>query len=531
MKNEKISRPNKDAIAFYTPVNVNLATYKMQLSISDMTLSGTSIIEWTHTGDRPLQTLQIKGDYTWLTLLSHEDYGIDKDETITVITLGNPLEHGETVVIHIGFARDFVASPLCAGDGSVLMPKGLDGRIWYPYLAWDIQVCGHYSVEVNEPAGYRICATGERNGDKYQQNYVRWFGLLLCKGLTYAEQPVGDVTIKAYYKHGNETAAQKLMDTSADAIAYYKELIGFYPQHSYSFLPYSDEWWGGGNLSTGIAFFHRMHEYNHAESDARPWIAAHEICHHYWGEYVLDGDDCGWLWIGLGMMMDAEYSVSRGLGDVGEKRAAQVIRYHQSGNDTTIWRSKEELRKAEQSDNDYNSIVRHSKSYCVMRMLRQTIGKEALFDIMRHILAQYAGRALRTMDFWRICEEKSGMRLDWLFTDCLHSNRLPGYEIVSIEYNSGGTAVTVKSRGDFKFPVYVEARLSGGSVMRRQFNRLMDTQTLFLDGIPKSASLSLNADGHLVSCADKASRAPKLPGGPWWTGGHFSSRRGYKRTK
>jgi aminopeptidase N len=133
-----------------------------------------------------------------------------------------------------------------------------------------------------------------------------------------------------------------------------------------------------------------------------------------------------------------------------------------------------------------------------MHMLKQIIGKEALFDIMRHILAQYAGRALRTMDFWRICEEKSGVRLDWLFTDGLHSNRLAGYEIVSVESDGGGIAVTVSSFGDFKFPVCVEARLSDGSAMRKQLNRLMDTQTIFFDVNPENVRILLDTDRNLL---------------------------------
>jgi len=476
----------RQIIPFYTPIAVSPAVYSMVLSIDGMRLSGTSRIKWTHKGKMPLQTLLIKGEYTTLTLEAQAGYIVERDENITLITLPHPMKQGDEVTIKIEFSVALEASPFCDGDGSVLMPANYESpaynyNMWYPMLAWDVPVCGDYTVEVQESQGYRICATGAKNGNVYTQDCARIFGLLLCKGLEYFEQTLGDVTVKAFYKAGNETAARRLADTSLDAIEFYKDLVGFYPQRSYSFLPYSSVWNGGGNWSTGIAFFHRMEQFNDIGDDSKPWIAAHEICHHYWGEYVPDGDYCGWLWIGLGMMMDKEYSASRGIAPSDFNRAESVLKYHQQGNDTTIWRPIEAFKDAEESDNDYNSIIRHDKSYCVMSMLKQIIGRECFFEIMRHILNEYAGRALRTMDFWRICEEKSGMRLDWFFTDCLHSSRLAGYEIQSIEKDGAATKVKVNSLGEFKFPVHIEARRLDGSILRKQLNRLMDKQVVCFD--------------------------------------------------
>jgi tetratricopeptide (TPR) repeat protein len=490
---------HKDIIPFYTPLSVSPAIYKMSLDIIDnngLMLKGVSLIEWTHKGNKPLQVLQVKGKYDMLTLTGRENYIIEQDDDITLINFADPLKDGEKIIINIEFASNFVNSQFCDGDGSVLIPQSSHIQ-WYPYLAWDMPVCGHYTVEVNEPDGYRICATGEKNGNIYTQNYVNIFGLLLCRGLEYSEQITGDVTIKAFYKKENKSAAQKLMETSADVIGYFKELMGFYPQRSYSFLPYSSTWGGGGNWSTGIAFFHNMHEYNNLADNEKPWIAAHEICHHYWGEYVPDGDYCGWLWIGLGMMMDDEYSASRGLTWANSGRAQRVINYYNRGNDISIWRSVEDIKKAER-DNDYNSIIRHSKSYSVMYMLRKIIGRETLLDIMKYILSEYAGRALRTMDFWRICEEKSGQRLDWFFNDCLHSSHIAGYEIASVEKNESGVTAIVDSFGGFKFPVYAEARSAEGSIIHKQLNRLMNKQILHFNIKSEDVEITLNTDDRLL---------------------------------
>jgi hypothetical protein len=100
------------------------------------------------------------------------------------------------------------------------------------------------------------------------------------------------------------------------------------------------------------------------------------------------------------------------------------------------------------------------------------------------------------MDFWRICEEQSGMRLDWFFNDCLHSNRIAGYEVTSKENDGSGTTVVINSFGGFKFPVCVEAQFEDGSIVRRNINRLMDKQTLHFE--TNNLEIKLNPDEYLV---------------------------------
>jgi hypothetical protein len=340
---------------------------------------------------------------------------------------------------------------------------------------------------------------------------VRIFGLLLCKEeLEYLEQKAADVTIKAFYKNGNQVAAKKLVDVSADAIEYFKNLMGFYPQHSYSFLPYSSIWGGGGNWSTGIAFFHSMDKFNDIEENEKPWIAAHEICHHYWGEYIPDSDYCGWLWIGLGMIMDEEYSINHGLKSANVGRATQVIKYHQRGNDTTIWLPIEQFETAEKNNSNYNSMIRHNKSFSILYMLKEIIGKDLLFDVMRHILHEYAGCALRTIDFWRICEEKSGMRLDWFFNDCLYSNHIAGYEIESIEKDGGNTKTIINSFGDFKVPAYIEAHNKDGVIIRKVLNRLMSKQTICFDEELDDKIFINTIDGRILVQTEKVALNPLL---------------------
>ena len=301
-----------NCIPFYTPAYVEAANYFMEINITEKEIAGTVKIEWTHTGGKPLQILQVKGNVDGEIDVPGKKFSIERDETVRLIVLDEPLQHEETVCISVSFKTGITVSPLCDGNGCVLMPQGFEGRIWHPYLAWDIVVGGNFSVDVNTQEDFQICAAGEKNGGSYILRNAVFFGLLLCRGLEHEEAFADGVSVNAYYKKGDEAAAARLLETSVDAILFFKNMTGFYPQRSYSFLPYSSKWGGGGNWSCGIAFFHGMQRMNGLGINERPWIAAHEVCHHYWGEHVRDGDHCGWLWVGLGMMMDEEYRIARG---------------------------------------------------------------------------------------------------------------------------------------------------------------------------------------------------------------------------
>lgn len=401
---------------FFTPADLRPADYRLKLDANESSLRGVTHIKWTHHGTRPLSILRLCGQIDNLEISNHAGAICRENPDFARITLDAPMLPGDTIHLRADFSADMAISPLCDGDGSILMPNG---NIWYPALLWDIPMGGDFSAEISAPDNFRICATGHQIGNIFQQNSVRKFGLLLCQNLEYAEIAAGDVAIKAHYPKADEPAMRELMKTTADAIAFFRDLLGFYPGRSYSMVKYSSSWSGGGNWATGIAHFHGLNRIGQ-----NPWIAAHELAHMYFGEYVIDGDYVGWLWIALGMMLDEEFSESRGIAYPWGDRAEAVYSYKQNGGDTTIWRSREALAAAEAANNDYNTHIRHDKAFCVIQSLAKTIGKTTLFAILRQILADYPGRPLRTMDFWQICENRTGMRLDKFFTDTLHSNDL-----------------------------------------------------------------------------------------------------------
>jgi hypothetical protein len=87
--------------------------------------------------------------------------------------------------------------------------------------------------------------------------------------------------------------------------------------------------------------------------------------------------------------------------------------------------------------NIFSTIV-YDKGAWVLHMLRHVVGDSAFFDILRTYYSEYAHGAAQTEDFQGVCEEVSGMDLDYFFDQWIYGTRYPKYEYSWI-YESAGS--------------------------------------------------------------------------------------------
>jgi tetratricopeptide (TPR) repeat protein len=155
--------------------------------------------------------------------------------------------------------------------------------------------------------------------------------------------------------------------------------------------------------------------------------------------------------------------------------------------DTTIVLPEEEAGKAlNGEDNEYGSNyhghICHGKAFSIMSMLIDVIGKDCYFNIMRHILNNYGGKVLYTPDYIRLCEEFSGMKLNWFFDQWLKSNRSLSYSIENINETETYGIYTVTAdicrKGRLSAPVCVTVYFDDGSCQTIFTERLLNKQTL-----------------------------------------------------
>jgi tetratricopeptide (TPR) repeat protein len=237
---------------------------------------------------------------------------------------------------------------------------------------------------------------------------------------------------------------------------------------------------GGYPAATSIVVIHGMGRMEEKPELHWRWITAHEIGHQYWSRYVMEKDEPGWLWIGLGIYADREYCRARGLGN--QKHLELMARYTEGvreGLDTTVNRSHEERSKIKF---DFNNVVIHGKGFSIISALDCILG-EALFGrIYRRCLKEFAGRRLGLHEFRAVCEQESGQDLGWFFDQWVNSNKYLSYEIASKKCEQKGNTyiseIEIRCLGSLKMPVPVAAHFEDGTMQRTFTNRIRDVDTI-----------------------------------------------------
>jgi len=234
------------------------------------------------------------------------------------------------------------------------------------------------------------------------------------------------------------------------------------------------------------------------------WITAHEIGHQYFGEYVLEREEPAWLWIGMGIFADREYTRAR---DLGPKKHLGLLECYMKGvmkgYDTTI---DIPLVAYEKISFDFNNVVTHGKGYAIVSALDCLLGDKTFDRIYKRCLKDFAGCRLGTADFQRICEEESGRSLEWFFDQWVRSNRFLCYKVASQECvrkgNTYHTRVEIECPGTLRMPIPVQAVFTDGSTQVCFTERLLEKNRLQFSSAAPLKEVILDPDQELAMLDD-----------------------------
>jgi tetratricopeptide (TPR) repeat protein len=376
-------------------------------------------------------------------------------------------------------------------------------RSWHPKFQSGKITFDDYEVTVVMPEGQVLISTGFETEHEFNNGRARYelraqkvkdFGIITSDRLTVIEGVAGDVSVRSYSLPDTGRWGRPLLDYACDAINFYRDEFGFYPQDKLSVMPGEKGPTGGWPVTSNVVGIHNLDKLgDEAESYAR-WIVAHEISHQYWGGYVVCSEFPDWLDIGLGIYMDQHYSEARSL----ERYSyGSYIRGLREGADTTVIQPPERLQAAEF---DYNSVIVHGKGYAIISMLEQVLGEGLFRRIFDEALRRFKHRDIGVRDFQILCEELSGEDLDWFFYQWLHTNRYLSYRVSSREESKQGEAyclkVWVERMGDAHMPIPVQATFRDGKEIVLWTNRaLRMTELTFMSPSP-CVKLELDSEGH-----------------------------------
>jgi hypothetical protein len=496
-------------------------------------LEGTAVVRFKNSTSKPMdrlafvwpsadgRSLQItsKGGAVSMLADSIESQYANQSVQTLLVQLPVPIRPAQEAKLELTFAG--VKPAHAAGDSMGYLR-------WCPRIWWGFETRDDFDVKIAVPKGYKAIVSGVLDVESgyHRAEGVRLLGLILSKDLEIIEKYAGDVIVRCLFKPKGEKCAKLLLETAVDVINFYRERFGFYPYSHLAIVPGMDRPAGGYPVATGIVAIHGMERMADKPQLHWKWITAHEIGHQYWGEYVLEKDSPRWLWIGLGIYADREYTQSRGLGPEEHQRLmARYIDGVRKGLDTTINRSQEQLC---QIKFDFNNVVIHGKGYSVISALDCILGPAVFDRIYRRCLKEFGGRRLGVSEFRAVCEQEAGQDLGWFFEQWVDSNRILSYEIASKRCEKKGdryfSEVEIKCLGDLKMPVPVAAYFEDGTSHVKLTGRLLDTNVLRFESASELKRVQLDPDGRLalvvpLPAPDEAQLMEMLRELPWTEGG------------
>jgi len=466
----------------------------------DIVMQGKETIRFVNATSEPMQTLAV----TWLE---------EKNRTLTIaangepvalpkspapspqhFVLSRPVEPGQAVTLEVEFR---VSMPAPSEKPAELSHDG-----WYPRLWWGCDSHNSFEVKLKVPGEYAVATSGRLDpaSGTYRVEKAPSFGIWLGRQCEVMESQAGDVPVRCLYRPDDRKCAQLLVETAVDAINFYRERFGFYPYPALAIVPGSDRPMGGYPLATSIIVIHGMGRMKEKSEAHWRWITAHEIGHQYWGRYVMEKDDPGWLWIGMGIHADREYCRARSISDENHRQLlSRYIQGVREGLDTTVSRSQEEKT---QIKFDFNNVVIHGKGFAIISALDSVLGQPVFDRICKRCLNEFGGRRMGRADFQAVCEQESGQDLSWFFDPWVDSNKYLCYEIGSQTCDKKDdayfTEIQVKCLGELKMPVPVRVDFEDGTSQEAFTDRFHDVETLRFESRTAMRQIRLDPEKTLA---------------------------------
>ncbi|MFC2085440.1 M1 family aminopeptidase, partial [Bacteroidota bacterium] len=448
-------------------------------------------VDWLISGN---STIKISMDGIPLSLLNNDE--VEVISSPLIYSLRKPLEPGEKIQLEIKFSSKEIINNI----------DKIQSTKWYPRLWWDgIYTFDSYKIQIDIPDGYELAIGGKLNESTgyYENVGVRTCGICLVKGVLKEQKFVDDIVITALFTEEGSECARLCLNTAYDAVNFYKEWLGFYPFKFLYIIPGASEPWGGYPFSSGIVVIHGQEKFDKKLLLHWKWITAHEIGHQYWGEYVFD-DSYSWLWIGLGVYTDREYSIYKNFST--DKHTGMMSRYTRGIKNYLNTTADLTPAQIGELDFDYNNVIKHGKGFSIVSALECVLGKELFIKIFKRCLSEYSGKYLRYRDFWRICEEESGENLEWFFEQWIRSNKYLSHKIVSQDCSPQNgefiSKIDIKSYGTLEMPVPIKAVFEDGSAQTKYTERLLEENQIIFKSKSKLTEAVIDPDNKLAMVED-----------------------------
>jgi aminopeptidase N len=342
-----------------------------------------------------------------------------------------PLAVGQSITLSMDFEVD-VPTTGRAGHALFAYRRGVMALpTVYPLIpvyddeGWNVEIAPEYGddiysdiaayeVQVTAPSAMTLAASGSCVKERQEAETTTWaceagpmrnFVMILGENFGLANRVVQDVVVNSYFYRGHERGGGRALEVAAAALAAFTELFGPYPYLELDVVETPN--YLGGMEYPGLVV---IEDGLYPGVAGVEWLAAHEVAHQWWfGVVGNDQVDEPWLDEAL-----TQYSTMLYYEQVyGPERAAGILRgeflqTHQS----LIRRGRDMpagLAAAAYGPELYWQVV-YDKGALYFHELRQVVGDEPFFEILRTYYSRHRYRIATPESFLDVVESVTGDR-------------------------------------------------------------------------------------------------------------------------
>lgn len=472
-------------------------------------------------------TLQAKATYHHLAVMSLDLRGMDVhsvtvggenvdfqvQERKLIIQLPTPLDYGalfEVAIAYSGepeptqtpYGQSFTVGLEYSDDPARLafinQPDG--ANTWFPCNDHPSDKAT-YDFYITVPDGYQAVANGMpddnviENEDAtstfhWEMNQPMQSALTLVAVGDYVlieeELPNGTI-LRTYAYQGTEDQVSDVLSSTGLAFEYMEAFFGEYPYESYGHVvtPLSD---GALETQTMTALSRNI-----AQSDGEEQLftlIVHELAHHWYGNLVAlqSWED---IWLNEGFATYAEWlALEQRYGDESPQRQRDI-------QERAVESSRRRTPLAYPLPNQMFGSDSYMKGAWVLHMLRNQLGDDVFFELMRAWANQYADKSATTLNFFRLAEQVSNRDLTRFRRQWLETSGVPTY-VLLWSNTENGVELRACNQRDVPYELNIPLQFTDSEETIRVDFHLSDgaTQTYILDFEPDE--LSIDPDQNIL---------------------------------
>ncbi len=379
------------------------------------------------------------GSFSWPAEFPIEEYRIrhslqeSRDLIITLRydgTIDHPLEE-----VSEEYARGFSTTPgIISTDGVFLAGS----TYWIPWFGDSLVT---FRMTVHLPESWDAVSQGDRTFQKRndQQRTVIWEStkpmdeiFLIAAPFTEYQHAIGDISVMAFLRTPDESLAAKYLETTAQYLTMYENLIGPYPYSKFALI--ENFWETGYGMPSFTLLGSQIIRFPFILHSSYP----HELLHNWWGNSVYVNYESGNWCEGLTAYL-ADHLIQEQRGQGIDYRRTTLQKY----TDYVKKSSDFPLTEFTSRTSAATEAVGYGKSLMLFHMLRQILGDDSFRQFLQTFYKTAAYTRASFADIQKTIESVTGESHQAFFDQWVKRTGAPELMISDVAAQKGPDTNTI----------------------------------------------------------------------------------------